>query len=103
MAHMYSREARRRTALFCATAFIGLHASIASAQNAPTEPSAPAQSPQDLPAAADQAPDAPVQDIVVTGYRSSLAKSTNAKRESTGFTDSIFAEDIGKFPDTNIA
>src|SRR5690606_39293686 len=26
-----------------------------------------------------------------------------AKRASTGFTDSIFAEDIGKFPDTNIA
>ncbi len=42
-------------------------------------------------------------DIVVTGYRSSLAKSTNAKRAATGFTDSIFAEDIGKFPDTNIA
>ncbi|QXQ08572.1 TonB-dependent receptor [Sphingosinicellaceae bacterium] len=42
-------------------------------------------------------------DIVVTGYRSSLAKSTIAKRESTNFSDSIFAEDIGKFPDTNIA
>ena len=42
-------------------------------------------------------------DIVVTGYRSSLAKSVNAKRAATGFTDSIFAEDIGKFPDTNIA
>ncbi|RYD18225.1 MAG: TonB-dependent receptor, partial [Lysobacteraceae bacterium] len=45
----------------------------------------------------------PSEDIVVTGYRSSLAKSTDAKRASTGFTDSIFAEDIGKFPDTNIA
>lgn len=41
--------------------------------------------------------------IVVTGYRASLENSTNAKRESTGFSDSIFAEDIGKFPDTNIA
>ena len=29
--------------------------------------------------------------------------STDAKRESVGFTDSIFAEDIGKFPDTNLA
>lgn len=36
-------------------------------------------------------------------YRSSLQFSTEAKRDSTGFTDSIFAEDIGKFPDTNIA
>ena len=43
------------------------------------------------------------EEIVVTGYRGSLASSTLAKRESTGFTDTIFAEDIGKFPDTNIA
>ncbi|MFS2110849.1 TonB-dependent receptor [Sphingomonas sp. Sphisp140] len=43
------------------------------------------------------------QSIVVTGYRASLASSTNAKKNSVGFTDSIFAEDIGKFPDTNIA
>ncbi|RZL60495.1 MAG: TonB-dependent receptor [Sphingomonas sp.] len=51
----------------------------------------------------DQSQGAPGEDIVVTGYRSSLAKSTESKRASTGFTDSIFAEDIGKFPDTNIA
>jgi len=44
-----------------------------------------------------------VQEIVVTGFRRSLAESTNAKREATGFQDSIFAEDIGKFPDTNLA
>jgi TonB-dependent receptor len=43
------------------------------------------------------------QEIVVTGYRGSLAQSTRAKRDAVGFTDSIFAEDIGKFPDTNIA
>ncbi|MEN3748688.1 TonB-dependent receptor [Sphingomonas sp. HF-S3] len=42
-------------------------------------------------------------DIVVTGYRASLESSTNAKRDSVGFSDSIFATDIGKFPDTNIA
>ncbi|UUL81211.1 TonB-dependent receptor [Sphingomonas qomolangmaensis] len=42
-------------------------------------------------------------DIVVTGYRASLESQTNAKRNSIGFTDTIFAEDIGKFPDTNIA
>ena len=41
--------------------------------------------------------------IVVSGYRRSLQYSTEAKREETGFTDSIFAEDIGKFPDLNIA
>lgn len=41
--------------------------------------------------------------VVVSGYRQSLQYSTDAKRESTGFTDTIFSEDIGKFPDTNIA
>ncbi|WP_041864898.1 TonB-dependent receptor [Sphingomonas sp. MM-1] len=43
------------------------------------------------------------EDIIVTGYRASLLSSTNAKRDAIGFTDSVFAEDIGKFPDTNIA
>lgn len=41
--------------------------------------------------------------VVATGYRQSLQYSTEAKRDATGFTDSIFAEDIGKFPDGNIA
>jgi TonB-dependent receptor len=41
--------------------------------------------------------------VVVTGYRASLVSSTNAKRVAVEFSDSIFAEDIGKFPDTNVA
>ncbi len=50
------------------------------------------------------AQEAPADDtIVVTGYRASLQSSTNAKRNAVGITDSIFAEDIGKFPDLNIA
>jgi TonB-dependent receptor len=44
-----------------------------------------------------------LEEVIVTGYRQSLKSSTEAKRESVGFVDSIFAEDIGKFPDTNIA
>lgn len=44
-----------------------------------------------------------LEEVVVTGFRQSLQDSTEAKRESVGFVDSIFAEDIGKFPDTNIA
>jgi TonB-dependent receptor len=55
----------------------------------------------------DQAPADPSatgnDEIVVSGYRASLESQTNAKRASIGFTDTIFAEDIGKFPDTNIA
>lgn len=59
----------------------------------------------DAPAAeaAPQIDNEQVNDIVVTGYRASLQNSTNAKRDATGFSDSIFAQDIGKFPDTNIA
>ena len=41
--------------------------------------------------------------VTVTGYRASLESSTNAKRASVNFSDSVFSEDIGKFPDTNIA
>src|SRR4051812_1827397 len=44
-----------------------------------------------------------VQEVVVTGYRKSLTQSTDAKRDAIGFIDQINAEDIGKFPDTNIA
>jgi TonB-dependent receptor len=40
--------------------------------------------------------------IVVTGYRQSLADSADAKKNTTNFTDSIFSEDIGKFPDLNL-
>ncbi len=44
-----------------------------------------------------------METITVTGYRASLQDSTNAKRAAVGFSDAVFAEDIGKFPDTNIA
>jgi TonB-dependent receptor len=41
--------------------------------------------------------------IVVTGIRASLEASMDIKRESTGVVDAISQEDIGKFPDTNLA
>jgi TonB-dependent receptor len=103
MASHSSRQNKKRVALFCATAFAGLYGSAAFAQTATPQTQVTDPQTANLPTVADQAADNAAPDIVVTGYRSSLAKSTNAKRESTGFTDSIFAEDIGKFPDTNIA
>jgi TonB-dependent receptor len=42
-------------------------------------------------------------EIIVTGYARSLLDSSNAKKDATNFTDSIFSEDIGKFPDLNLA
>ncbi|MBB3695246.1 TonB-dependent receptor [Sphingomonas sp. BK580] len=42
-------------------------------------------------------------DIVVTGIRASLASSARVKRDAQQIVDSISAEDVGKFPDANIA
>jgi TonB-dependent receptor len=42
-------------------------------------------------------------DIVVTGIRASLDRAIEIKRNSSGVVDAISAEDIGKFPDTNLA
>ena len=41
--------------------------------------------------------------VVVTGIRGSLQKSMNLKRKADGVVDSINSEDIGKYPDTNLA
>jgi len=41
--------------------------------------------------------------VTVTGIRGSLQSSMNLKRDSVGVIDGIIAEDIGKFPDTNLA
>jgi TonB-dependent receptor len=53
------------------------------------------QPPTDAPAGED--------DIVVTGIRASLRQSVDLKRDGQGVVDAISAEDIGKFPDTNLA
>ena len=42
-------------------------------------------------------------EIIVTGIRASLAASADIKRQAQGVVDAISAEDIGKFPDTNLA
>ena len=44
-----------------------------------------------------------VEVIEVTGIRGSLARAMDVKRSSDGIVDAISAEDIGKFPDSNLA
>ena len=44
-----------------------------------------------------------VEEIVVTGIRGSLTSSMDTKRNADGVVDAITAEDIGKFPDANLA
>jgi len=43
------------------------------------------------------------EEIVVTGIRASLRSALETKRNAQGVVDAISAEDIGKFPDTNLA
>ncbi len=63
-----------------------------SAQTTPTKPQKAAKPPATTLGA-----------VMVTGVRNSLEQSMNIKRDSIGIVDAISAEDIGKFPDTNLA
>src|SRR5690606_177754 len=84
---MISGTLRHRRMLFAAASVLamGLAASPASAQSGP---------------AADEGAEA---EIVVTGFRASLENALNAKRDSNLIIESVTAEDIGKFPDQNVA
>jgi TonB-dependent receptor len=66
---------------------------VAMAQDAPAGDAV-----QETPATTDDG-----SEIVVQGFRASLNSALNQKREETAAVDSIVAEDIGKFPDSNLA
>jgi TonB-dependent receptor len=55
------------------------------------------------PVSAQETPENDLEVIQVKGIRGSMVKSMDIKRTSSGIVDSINAEDIGKFPDTNLA
>src|SRR5687768_5192672 len=54
-------------------------------------------------AVAQSSAQSPVEEVVVTGTRASLSRALDLKKEVLGVVDSIAAEDIGKFPDQNVA
>ncbi|MFT4048023.1 MAG: TonB-dependent receptor [Solimonas sp.] len=56
----------------------------------------------DAPAAATPADETPAE-VIVTGFRGSLKKSRDLKRDAVGTQDSIVAEDMAQFPDQNLA
>ncbi|WP_296279349.1 TonB-dependent receptor [Pseudoxanthomonas sp.] len=62
-----------------------------TAQSADSGQSAPAESVDTL------------DTVSVTGYRASVEKALDIKRGEAGVVDAIVAEDIGKFPDLNLA
>lgn len=44
-----------------------------------------------------------IEKMTITGIRGALGRALDTKREANGVVDSISAEDIGKFPETNLA
>jgi iron complex outermembrane receptor protein len=80
---------------------IAAAAMIAVPAMAQTTDQTPAQQAPDAAPADQAAPDG--SEIVVTGFRESLNNSLAIKRQETGVVDTILAEDVGKFPDSNLA
>jgi TonB-dependent receptor len=89
-----SRQSVRLCATPIATAVALALMSIASAQ----AQTASAENPADTKADAKQP-----EKVVVTGYRYSIEKSLDQKREANSIVEVVTAEDIGKFPDKNVA
>ena len=44
-----------------------------------------------------------MEEVVVTGIRGSMMQSLDVKRDSAQVVDAVSAEDVGKFPDANVA
>lgn len=85
MANHMGQGARILTRLACGASLAAMAVSPAWAQDTVDE----------APAAEDE--------IIVTGFRASLDKALDQKRNSTAAIDVIVAEDIAKFPDQNLA
>ena len=82
------RVARFKSALLVGSALI--LPSVANAQDVSED-------------AADDAAASSDTVIIVSGFRASLNAAVDAKRDAIGQVDVIVAEDIAKFPDTNLA
>ena len=114
---------RLKTFALCSTALIAAVATQAQAQAQAGDATTPAQTPitnaatqtqpqTDTGTPADRASptvapsdeaDGSGQDVVVTGFRESLASTRNIKRNATQQIDAIVAEDIGKLPDLAVS
>ncbi|MDB6083044.1 MAG: hypothetical protein JWN43_925, partial [Gammaproteobacteria bacterium] len=83
---------------------VGLDA-MAGVTDAPAvgDTSIAAAAPGAATAAAKEAQGPVLEEIVVTGLRASLEKSLDVKRNATVVLDSINAEELGRFPDADVA
>lgn len=97
--------------LMSALAILAASCSVSSLAVAQTSPATGAQPEDGKPAiavsgdatASSAADDVRPDDIIVTGVRASLLRSAEIKRQNDTISDTISAEDIGKFPDANVA
>jgi iron complex outermembrane receptor protein len=82
---------RRRRLIAAATSLLAIAAAT------------PALAQDDVAKSPDAAADNDQPVIVVTGLRGSLQRNLDIKRNSVGVVDAISSEDIGHFPDSNVA
>ena len=84
----------RRSALLIGVPFALYTAAGAEAQQAPATATADEQSQSDAQTSAD---------VVVVGTAQGERKAIEAKREANNFTEALYANDVGKLPDQNVA
>jgi TonB-dependent receptor len=82
---------------------IGISGAALAAALAWGAPALAQDAPAADPAATTTNSQEPEEEILVQGFRASLNSALNQKRNETAAIDSIVAEDIGKFPDSNLA
>ncbi len=90
----------KRTLIVICLPFMAWAVAFAEAADTPVAAVAP---PPASPTAAKDAEDHALDEIVVTGLRASLEKSLDIKRNAAVVLDSINAEELGRFPDADVA
>lgn len=93
-----SWQMRRGASLLALSATLAFAAPVAAQTTANDQASA-----SDSALALENSNTGELAEIVVTGFRASLTTALAQKRTETAAIDSIVAEDIGKFPDSNLA
>lgn len=90
-----------RASMLALSACLSATPALAQSLDSKTATQEPPATPAPPPGAADDPLAGP--DIVVTGFRQSLQQAATIKRNASVISDVISAEDIGKFPDQNLA
>src|SRR4051794_30235716 len=98
---MQTRNNHRKTPVTVLALSIGLALQL-NALSALAQDATPAVADSSAQTAAAESVDT-LDTITVTGYRASLEKALDIKRSEKGMVDAIVAQDIGKFPDLNLA